>query len=161
MQTASLYLLEQKSETTDPEKHFLEEGGKGLDLAEERLWLRSQAQQAPTQGEGHGSRLCTGPTAHLPGSGIWRLPLLSTSSRGGRGCPASASTGQKVGVLKHMGGHRSASPRYATSGAPVLEEDRHWCPSISRSQDTRRFWLRLSQGWYNPVPKLEGLKLYE
>lgn len=113
MQTASRYLLEQKSETTDPEKHFLEEGGKGLDLAEERLWLWSQAQQAPTQGEGHDSRLCTGPTAHLPGSGIWRLPLLSTSSRGGRGCPASASTGQKVGVLKHMGGHMEVSKSQA------------------------------------------------
>lgn len=49
--------LEQKRDTTNPERHF------------------------------------------LPGSSTWRLLLLSTTSRGGRGCPAPASTPWKVGVL--------------------------------------------------------------
>lgn len=65
---------------------------------------------------GRGARrpLPYGPTTHLPGSGTWRLPLLSMTSRGGRGCPAPTSTAWKLGVLKDMGGHGSGSiPRGA------------------------------------------------
>lgn len=106
VRAVSPYSLEQKSETASPERHFLEGGGKRLDSAGERLWLGDQAWQAPMQGEGHGGHRWT---THLPGSGIWRLPLLSTTSRGGRGCPAPTSTSWKVGMLKDTGGHGSGS----------------------------------------------------
>lgn len=85
------YLLEQKSDTTNPERHFLQEGGKELDLA-------------PLPGTaGSSCSGCTVPT-HLPGSSTWRLPLLSVTSRGGSGCPALTSTPWKVGVLQDTGG---------------------------------------------------------
>lgn len=59
-------------------------------------WLLCQAPQAP-------AGVHSVPT-HLPGSSTWRLPLLSTTSRGGRGCPTLTSTPWKVGVLEDMGG---------------------------------------------------------
>lgn len=87
------------------------------------------------------------PSTHLPGSGICRLPLLSTTSRGGRGCPAPTCTSRNVGVLKDTGGSGQQEPpsRHTPSDAQLRGEDGHWC-------------LRLSQRWYNPAPELQGLK---
>lgn len=146
----SPYLLEQTSETTDPERHFLEEGGKGLGSEQERP--RLGAGQAPTGG--------TAPAgAHLPGSGTCRLPSLSTSSRGGRGCPAPASTARKLGVLEERGrgsehgtGVHGPSSWWgcweragAGAGAPLGA----WEPGL---------WLGLSQRWGYEV--LKGWRLH-
>ena len=81
------------------------------------------------------------PTTHLPGSSIQRLPLLSTTSPGGRGCPAPTSTGRKVGVLEDTGGRgQQAHPgvrsrRHATSRAEVLGEGRHCCGARASAQE--------------------------
>lgn len=156
VRTVSWYLPEQESETTDPERHFLEEGGKGLGCGRGKapaLW--------PGTAHSHGGRGMRqpplhSPTAHLPGSSIWRLPLLSTTSRGGRGCPVPTSTARKVGMLKDTG-HGSASAPGAAQTWPCCQRGTgrgRWGPSTTGSVGTWWLWLRLSQGWYKPVPRL-------
>lgn len=146
----SPYLLEQTSETTDPERHFLEEGGKGLGSVQE--WPQLGAGQAPT-----GGKAPTG--AHLPGLGTCRLPSLSTRSRGGRGCPAPASTARKVGVLEERGhgsehgtgvhGPGSVWGCWERAGAGAGAPLGAWEPGL---------WLGLSQRWGYAV--LKGWRLY-
>lgn len=116
-QGPSWYLLEQKSDTTNPERHFLQEGGTELDLAA----LPGRSGQLGAH---------TAPT-HLPGSSTWRLPLLSTTSRGGSGCPWLASTPWNAGVLQDTGGQgcrgggeQALVPQHLGSLDPMGKRDR-------------------------------------
>lgn len=102
------------------------------------------------QDEGHGGHLLHSSIAHRPGSGIWRLPFLSTTSRGGRGCPVPASTPVNVGLLKDTGGGWVSQ----RSGCVVPAQHqcalhRHCCLSTSGSTDTQWAALTLSQRWPN------------